>query len=315
MKWAEIVIHTTSAGSDIMSELLLEINAAGTVIEDNADVELNRGKCGDWDYIDQSVIDQFPDEVLVKGYISDDDQLGSYVERLKSRIDEIKRLDLEGFDIGSGQIDVKIVDDQDWANEWKKYFKPFRLGKSLVIKPSWEPYAAKKDDVILEIDPGMAFGTGTHETTQLCLMMIEDNLKKGCLVIDVGCGTGILGIAAALLGAREVLAIDRDPACITASERNIEHNCVEQAVTAVEGDLLKEKDCRADMIIINIIADVIIGFLEQASRFLNEDGVIICSGIIRDRLDDVRASARKHGFKVMDERTAGEWAAMLLKQA
>ena len=315
MKWAEIVVHTTSVGSDIMSELLLEINATGTVIEDNADVELNRGNYGDWDYIDQSVIDQFPDEVLVKGYISDDDQLDSHVERLKSRIDGIKRLDQDGFDVGSGKVDVNIVDDQDWANEWKKYFKPFRLGKKLVIKPSWESYDAAKGDVVLEIDPGMAFGTGTHETTQLCLMMIEDNVKEGSSVIDVGCGTGILAISAALLGASNVLAIDRDPACIIASKRNIERNGVADSVTAVEGDLLKEKDCRADMIIINIIADVIIGFLEQAGRFLNDDGVIICSGIIRDRINDIHESVEKNGFKVMDERTAGEWAAMLLKRA
>ena len=200
--------------------------------------------------------------------------------------------------------------EQDWAEDGKKYYKPFRAGERLVIKPSWEPYEEKEGDLVLELDPGMAFGTGTHETTFMCMEQLEKYVKPGCKAIDVGCGSGILGLAAAKLGAGDVLAIDLDELAVKVAKENTEKNHLTDRVRVVHGDLLKQREEQADVIVANIIADVICALCGPVKRHLLPGGVFICSGIIREREDDVQCALAEAGYTVCNRLAKGEWVCL-----
>ena len=256
MDWLEIVIHTTTMGADIVSEALMNAGAVGTMIEDRYDVTSSKKEDGMWDLIDEDVLRHMSEDVLVKAYFKDDMSARETQLLLEEKIGELRRLDM-GFDMGSLAIENRSVHEQDWAENWKKYYKPFRAGERLVIKPSWEPYEEQEGDLVLELDPGMAFGTGTHETTFMCMEQLEKYVRPGCKAIDVGCGSGILGLAAAKLGAGDVLAIDLDELAVKVARENTEKNRLTDRVRVVHGDLLKQREEQADVIVANIIADVI----------------------------------------------------------
>ena len=209
MDWLEAVVHTTTMGADIVSEVLMNAGAIGTAIEDRYDVTSSKKSDGMWDMIDEDVLKHMSEDVLVKAYFKSDASAPETLHLVEQKLGEIARMDM-GFDMGSLELDTQGVREQDWAENWKKYYKPFRAGEHLVIKPSWEAYEPKEGDLVLELDPGMAFGTGTHETTFMCMEQLEKYITPGCRAIDVGCGSGILGLAAAKLGASDVLAIDLD---------------------------------------------------------------------------------------------------------
>jgi ribosomal protein L11 methyltransferase len=185
-----------------------------------------------------------------------------------------------------------------------------KIGEKVVIKPTWEEYSVKADEVIVELDPGMAFGTGTHETTIMCVKLIEKYVKKGSIVFDVGCGSGILGITAAKLDAGRVICVDIDEVCCKVSRENAEVNKVEDKLDIRCGNLLEVVADKADVIIANIIADIIISFSEDAMGFLNKGGIFISSGIIRDRVNDVLIKLRKEGFNILEVLEMGEWCAI-----
>ena len=210
-----------------------------------------------------------------------------------------------------GQWDII---DEDWAENWKSQYKPFRLGSHFVVKPTWEHYLPKEGDQILEIDPGMAFGTGTHETTGMCVAMAEQYVKPGDRVIDVGTGTGILAIAAAYMGARDVLAIDIDPVAVRVARDNIVLNGLADKITAREGDLLEAVDEVADVVIANIIADVICMLAEPVKAHIKKNGLFICSGIARERQDEVISALNAAGYQDLDVRNQGEWAAICARR-
>lgn len=313
MDWVEITIVTTTAGAEAMSEVLMCAGSAGTVIEDKLDLELHESKA-DWDYIDEALYEKYGDEVQVKGYLVQDGRLLDSLALIRDEVARIKGEANADFDIGSGEVRLAQINEQDWANEWKKYYKPQHIGNRLVIKPTWEPYEAQEDEIVIELDPGMAFGTGTHETTRMCLASIEKYVQKGLTAIDIGCGTAILGIAAAKMGAADVLAIDRDPIAVTAAGQNIALNNLSGVVRHVEGDLLKgQQTIKADVIIVNIIADVIILLLPGLKPYLKDGGIIITSGIIKDRCQDVMDAMAEAGYKVVEILSEGEWNAVICK--
>ena len=314
MDWMEVVIHTTTMGADIVSEMLMNVGAVGTMIEDRYDVTSSKKEDGMWDLIDEDVLAHMSEDVLVKAYFKDDMSAKETLLLVGEKLADIKRIDM-GFDMGSLELANNSVHEQDWAENWKKYYKPFRAGEKLVIKPSWEPYEEKEGDLVLELDPGMAFGTGTHETTFMCMEQLEKYVTAGCKVIDVGCGSGILGLAAAKLGARDVLAIDLDELAVKVARENTEKNNLSDKVRVVHGDLLEKADEMADVIVANIIADVICFLCGPAKKHLLPGGTFICSGIIREREEDVQNALAAAGYTVCNRLAKGEWVCLAAKAA
>ena len=309
MDWVEITVHTTSAGADIVSEQLMQEGATGTMVEDRADIPDPSKPNGYWEMIDQKLIDDMPLDVLVHAWFEPDSRFQDRMGALKNRMAQLHAMNLD-FDLGTLEIAAQNVHDEDWAEVWKKFYKPFRAGKSLVVKPTWEPYTPKEGDRVIEIDPGMAFGSGTHETTGMCMELLEETLHGGERVIDVGTGSGILAIGAALLGAKSVLAIDIDPTAVKVARENIEHNHLSDKIRAVEGNLLEKTDESCDVCVANIIADVICFFAKPLTSHIVPGGKFICSGIIKERENDVVAALTEAGYTIEEIRRKGEWIAI-----
>lgn len=297
MKFKEVLTKTTTLGAEMVSAIYEMHGAQGCVIEDKAD-RLE----GDWDYIDESVVQGTSDDVIVKAYF--DVNANSTVEKIKEGISSFKKID--DIDLGSLEVIVTTVDDQDWKNEWKKYYKPFTVGEKILVRPYWED-EVEGAPFQIALDPGMAFGNGTHETTYMCLEFIDRYIKGNEFVYDVGCGTGILAVGAVLLGANEAIAIDRDSVAVGVAMHNIELNNLEGKITTKHGDLLKDETRKADMIIANIIADVIIPFSTTAYDMIVEGGIFISSGIIKERGDETIEAIKTAGFEVLDINRKGEW--------
>ncbi len=311
MEWFELIVHTTPAGEDLISALLMEAGAAGTEIIDRQDV-LNMPQApGMWDLIDDAVLANMPEDVLVKAYFEKSASAAETVALVRARLAALPELTPEA-DLGSLTIDEQTVRDEDWSELWKQYYKPFRVGERLIVKPTWEEYAPLPKDLILELDPGMAFGTGQHETTTLCMELLEQWIVPGCRCIDVGTGTGILAIAAAKLGAGEVLAIDIDQDAVRVAARNVVQNHCDRVVNVRQGDLLKgAADIgQADVMVANIIADVICMLAEPARAHIREGGALICSGIIREREQDVQNALAAAGYTVARRLSKGEWVCL-----
>lgn len=312
MNWIEAAVHTTTAGADIVSELLMNAGATGTSIEDRTDVLNAQKPEGMWDMLDEHILDAMPEDVLVKAYFEEGASTPETLAFVRARLSELAHMDL-GFDLGSLEFTRETVHEQDWAENWKRYYKPFRAGERIVVKPSWEPYEPFPEDLVIEMDPGMAFGTGTHETTYMCLQMLERYVRPGSACIDVGTGTGILAIAAAKLGAQDVLAIDLDEQAVAVAKENIQKNGMEQVVHAQAGDLLKDSVGKADVIVANIIADVICALCGPAKAHICPGGAFICSGIIREREEDVLRALRQAGYAVDCRIARGEWVCLSAK--
>ena len=219
MKWLEIQITTTEEASDAISEMLTSIGAGGVVIEDPNDILARINSPDSLDYADEEFLSSLGEDVVIKAYFPSHQGREGVVELIKEKL-----VFISGFlDTGKGYSGISEVDDEEWATAWKKYYRPFNISSKIVIKPSWEDYTAKENETVIELDPGMAFGTGTHETTRLCACMLEKFVKAGDSVIDLGCGTGILSIIAAKLGAKRVLAADIDETAVRINTRKLRH--------------------------------------------------------------------------------------------
>ncbi|MDD7411870.1 MAG: 50S ribosomal protein L11 methyltransferase [Eubacteriales bacterium] len=313
MNWIKMTIRTTTEGAELVTALLMELGINGAMIEDKNDIALNQRPEGQWDIIDEAIALRMDDDVLVSSYIAGDERAQDTIAHVRESLARLSKLDV-GFDKGKLTLEVSSIDDEDWAENWKSQYKPFRLGSHFVVKPTWEHYLPKEGDQILEIDPGMAFGTGTHETTGMCVALAEQYVKPGDRVIDVGTGTGILAIAAAYMGARDVLAIDIDPVAVRVARDNIVLNGLADKITAREGDLLEAVDEVADVVIANIIADVICMLAEPVKAHIKKNGLFICSGIARERQDEVISALNAAGYQDLDVRNQGEWAAICARR-
>lgn len=312
MDWIEVTVRTNTQGADMISEQLMRAGASGAVIEDRRDAQLDLEGPAKWDLLDPSIIDAMAEDVLVRGYLPADARAADSLRALRDALSGLTPERI-GFDAGPLTLSTGNVRDEDWAENWKKYYKPFRVGERLVVKPVWEAFDAKETDIVLEIDPGMAFGNGTHETTEMCLALLEETLQKGDAVLDVGTGSGILSLAAARLGASSVLAVDLDPVAVRTADENIRRNRLENIVTARVGDLLEGVEVRADLVVANIIADAIVLLSGAVSRHLKPGGLFISSGIIRDREPDVLAALSAAGFHLLKAERKGEWVALVAR--
>lgn len=312
MEWIELVVHTTTVGSDAISELLMQEGATGTMVEDRADIPDPSKPNGIWEIIDPAMIDQMPEDVLVHAWFEPTPTFTDTFSDLKTRLSAVRIS--SGDEFGSLLVETKNVKDEDWSEVWKQFYKPFKAGRHLVVKPSWESYTPAPDDKIIEIDPGMAFGSGQHETTGMCLELLEKNIHEGDTVIDVGTGSGILAIGAALTGAGNVVAIDIDPDAVKVARENVEHNLLTDKITVLEGNLLEKNDTVCDVCIANIIADVICFFAEPLNDHIVPGGLFICSGIIREREHDVEDALLKVNYTILETVYRGEWVAFLARR-
>lgn len=304
-EWIEITVVTSHEAVEAVSAILYDAGVSGVAIEDPADIISSKNSPKDWDYIEERLLPKDGNEVKVKGYLLFKGSTDRALEFIKS---SVGKLDEYGLDRGPGQVYTKEVKEEDWANAWKEYYKPFRIGKNLVVKPSWEEYCESPGDIVLELDPGMAFGTGTHETTRMCLELLEKYVKKDSSVLDIGCGSGILSIAASKLGAGKVTGVDTDEVAVKASMENIRISGVKNVVIK-QGNLFDEIEDKADIIVANIIADVIIHMCGSVRKFIKKDGCFISSGIIKDRSEDVKKALQENGFNIIDAMEMGEWVA------
>lgn len=311
MRYIEVKIYTTQEGIDPLTCILMDMGIAGFAIEDASDFQdlMNKKNSYDWDYVDESVMDLANVETNVTFYLEESDENNSLLKELQLKIDELKTQRL--LDYGKLNLVWKAVDDSDWKDNWKEYFKPSKITDRIVIKPTWEAYEGSKDELIIEIDPGMAFGTGTHPTTSLCIKLLEKYILPGKdAVLDVGCGSGILAIASALLGAKEILAVDIDPIAVRVSKENIELNHLSSKIRVAEGDLTKGLNEKAEIVVANLMADLVMMLSRDVAAHLKGKGIYISSGILIEKQVQVVASIEACGFQILDILEEGEWCAI-----
>lgn len=320
MNWTKVNIYTTTEGIDPVCGCLLGIGITGFAIRDSKDFEefLN-DKTGNWDYIDDDLMNLRDCETCVTVYLPDDSQGADMLSALRSEMSALKIRD-ENKAFGRLAVELANVCEEDWANNWKQYFKPLTVGEKLVVKPSWEDYSGGDGRTILEIDPASSFGTGQHNTTQLCLELIEKNLCNGDRLLDLGCGSGILSIAAVLLGAEKVTAVDISQNSVeTAKENASKNNISADKYTAYCGDIISDNTLVEkigsgfDIIAANIVADVLIAMSPLFEKFVKNGGTLILSGIITERADEVIEAMKSKGYALSEIREKDGWAAVSFK--
>lgn len=313
MKWIEFVVKTIPKNEYIVSDILYQAGAVGLAIEDPQDyIDLSENE-ESWDFIDDSLLDFFDDneEITLKAYFPQNEDIERINSFIKNRLITIPLKESGSI---LGEVTLNSIDDEDFAENWKKYYKPLRIGKKIIIKPSWEVYEEKEDDIVIDLDPGMAFGTGTHETTYMCIEALESFIRVGDLVYDIGCGSGILSVVAAKLGAEKVVGIDIDPVCIDVSKENIRLNSIDDKVQVYKGDLFEFVDDKADLIVSNIIAETIIDMVKELHIYLKNDGTFIASGIILSKVESVEDALTRSGFKILNTKILGEWACIIAQK-
>lgn len=314
MNWTEVRIYTTTAGIDPLTGSMLDLGLQGFMIEDAQDFdEFLHDTTPHWDYVDQAVMEKMKDcETCVTIYVADNPQGMEELMQVRQILARLKAQDPDGK-YGRLELEMKDVDEEDWSNAWKKYYHPVQVGEHLVVCPSWEAYDRQPDDVVLTLNPGMAFGTGTHDTTRLCMELLEKYITPQDTVLDVGCGSGILAITAALLGANKIIGCDIDEVAVKVAGENAALNGVQDRIAFHQGDLTSQVEGSFQIICANIVADVIIRLSEDAGRYLAKDGIFITSGIIDTREQDVLNALEQNGFQVIERRTSGGWVALACK--
>ena len=301
--WIEITIHTTNEASEIVESILLDYGSTGVAIEDPTTLEENLHD--DFGTIVELSPTDYPEVgVIVKGYINELNFDDETFNRFK---DELEQL---GKNINIGEffkIETTTIQDSDWENSWKDYFDILNIGEKFVIVPTWREYENTDNKYIINIDPGMAFGTGGHETTSLCIKNLEKYVKPHDNVIDVGCGSGILSIAASYLTDGSLKAVDLDKLAVDVSRENFSLNNLENRIEVEEASLLTKETKKYDVIVANILAHIIELMLEDAYKLLEDGGYFITSGIIKDKKDELLEKMLKQGFKLVEETSDNEW--------
>jgi ribosomal protein L11 methyltransferase len=305
MNWTEICVSIPNECLELASAIANMTVPYGIYIEDYSDLETAAWEIAHIDLIDEELINKDRNKSIIHIYISECDNAAEALEFLKARL-EAENIPFEAETIG--------VNDKDWNENWKKYFKPIEVGSRLAVVPSWEEYDNKDNRTILSIDPGAAFGTGTHATTSLCLALLENYIADGDKMLDIGTGSGILAIASCLLGADSAVGVDIDAQSVKTAKENAEINQMGDKVTYIEGDLCDKIDGKFDIVCANIVADVIISLTDYVEKFMHEDSLFICSGIIDIREDDVLKALSVNGFTVVDECECENWRAFAVRK-
>lgn len=319
MEWTEVNIYTSVEGIDIICAKLMDIGIKGFAIQDPESFnEFLENKEGKWDYIDEDLLGLSNCESKITVYIPQNAQGAEMLIALKTMIADMKANDNQNI---YGRLDIECsgIREEDWANNWKQYFKPLNIGKKLIIKPSWENCENPGNRIILEIDPASSFGTGQHHTTRLCLELLEKSISEGDKILDMGCGSGILSIGAVLLGAENAVAIDIEENAVNTAIENAEKNHISsEKYQAYCGNIITDNsladkiDDKYDIITANIVADVLIAMKDFFFRFLRENGILIISGIIEERMKEVTDAVESAGFSTQEYNIKDGWAAVKL---
>ena len=311
MKWSEITILTTNEAVEPISNILHETGASGLVIEDPLDLKHFEGE-GFGEIVELDPED-YPDEgVRIKAYLPMNSFLGETVEEIKQAINQLLLYDI---DLGKNEVSLSEVHEEEWASAWKKYYKPVKISNRITITPTWEDYQpVSTDELIIELDPGMAFGTGTHPTTILSIQGLEAYVQPDDKIIAVGCGSGVLSIASIKLGAESVQAFDLDDIAVKSTNLNVKLNHLQNQVTAKQNNLLDGVDMQADVIVSNILAEIIVRFVEDAYKNLRPGGHFITSGIIQKKKQLVRDRLIEAGFEIISASELEDWVSIVAKK-
>ena len=304
--WQELTITVSREAEEAVSNILIDLGSQGVAIDDSADYLGQVDQYGElFPEVEQS------ERVRITGYYPDSVDIEDIAAQANERLAE-----LDGFGLETGDIELtrQELAEEDWADNWKKYFEPTRITHDLTIVPSWTDYEVTTGEKIIKLDPGMAFGTGTHPTTKMSLFALEQVLRGGETVLDVGTGSGVLSIASSLLGAKEIFAYDLDDVAVRVAQENIALNAGTENIHVAAGDLLKGVDIEADVIVANILADILVNLTDDAYRLLKDEGYLIMSGIISEKWDLVRESAEAAGFFLETHMIQGEWNACVFKK-
>lgn len=316
MDWIKATITTTSEGIDPVSGRLLELGISGIEIADKNDftefLENNRKY---WDYVDEELERLKDAGTTITFYLSCGAAGIEQLNAVKASMKALAAMDTDKV-YGSLEIKSENVADEDWSEIWKQYFHPISVGKNILIQPAWEKADAPQDKCVFTVNPGMSFGTGSHPSTRFCLEEIEKYIKDGDSVLDLGCGSGILSITALLLGAKSAVAVDIDSNATDVAYDNLALNHLSKDLyTTYTGDITSDADLRGklgryDIVIANIVADVIIALAPYVRSFMKDDAVFICSGIILERLDEVKSALTENGLKIKEIKNDDDWAAI-----
>ncbi|MEX6700269.1 50S ribosomal protein L11 methyltransferase [Peribacillus frigoritolerans] len=311
MKWSEFAIQTTNEAVEPVSNILHEAGASGVVIEDP--LELVKERENVFGEIYHLNPDDYPDEgVVIKAYLPVNSFLGDTIDAIKESINNLQLFDI---DLGKNVVSISEVNEEEWATAWKKYYNPVKISERFTIVPTWEDYTpVSSDELIIELDPGMAFGTGTHPTTVMCIQALERTVTPGDLVVDVGTGSGVLSIAAALLDARRIQSLDLDEVAVQSAKQNVELNNVQDKVSVSQGNLLDGVNEQADIVVANILAEVIMRFTDDVAKVVKPGGFFIASGIIQTKKQDVKEAIIASGFTVEETILMEDWVAIIAKR-
>ena len=307
--WIEVRVITKSEALEPVSGIFYSLDCKGVAIEDPEDILGREQGPLTWDFADINVLEHKGKVAVVKAYFAEEDNIEEILGYVNEKLVELKEM---GIDLGEAKVEHEKMYEEDWANTWKQYYKPSKVGEKIVVKPIWEEYEEKEGELVVNLDPGMAFGTGTHETTRMCIQALEKYVKEESTVFDVGCGSGILAIAAAKLGAKLAVGVDLDPVAVESSIENVGYNNLNN-IEILHGNLVEVIDGKADIVVANILAEIICILTDDVKRVMKDGGVFITSGIIHDRVDMVCEKLEATGFEVVEKNRDGEWNCIVAK--
>lgn len=307
--WIEVRVITKSEALEPVSGIFYSLDCKGVAIEDLEDILGREQGPLTWDFADINVLEHKGKVAVVKAYFAEEDNIEEILGYVNEKLVELKEM---GIDLGEAKVEHEKMYEEDWANTWKQYYKPSKVGEKIVVKPIWEEYEEKEGELVVNLDPGMAFGTGTHETTRMCIQALEKYVKEESTVFDVGCGSGILAIAAAKLGAKLAVGVDLDPVAVESSIENVGYNNLNN-IEILHGNLVEVIDGKADIVVANILAEIICILTDDVKRVMKDGGVFITSGIIHDRVDMVCEKLEATGFEVIEKNRDGEWNCIVAK--
>jgi len=319
MRYFEVRLYTNQIGLEMASGMLLSMGITDFVTQDPNDLRdfLDKKNAYEWDYVDESVLNLSNVEPNLTFYLECSEEGRKTMQYFQHALETVKR-DAEeaGTDYGRLELSVTEVCDEDWRDKWKEYFKPTHITDRFVVKPTWEDYEKKENsELVIEIDPGMAFGTGTHPTTTLCVRMLEKYIDSSDeVVLDVGCGSGILSVAAALLGVKTVKGVEIDPIAVDVAKENVQMNRLESQIEVFQGDLTKGLALQADIVVANLMADLVMLLSKDVSKHLKGRGIYISSGILVEKKNQVSHSIQNCGFEILEIAEEGEWCAIVAQK-
>ncbi len=312
MKFTELTIHTTSEGSELVADVLWRYTNYGVAISDVKDViALQRNKAMYWDYIDDSLTKD-GGEALVKAFVALN-ETENIVPLIRGDLEELKVNGGDFVSFGTLECTRRIVEGDDWIEIWKKHFRPLHIGEKIVVCPEWIEYEKQPDEQVVLLDSNMAFGTGEHETTSMCLKLLQEYITPQSVCVDVGCGSGILGISAVKLGAKFAYLTDIDDIAVKSATHNSEINGVSDRIKVVRSDLLGDAEINADLVFANITAEILCRLAPLVTSHLKRGGTLVLSGIIESRLDMVLDAFSAQGLKLEKQLKEGEWFALSFK--